>query len=246
MPHNVFYDIHKFPSDWGIIHMPISMSRISNSQDALHCIDYINIVNPSKISKPHVGVNIVYTDYLYLTLTREDAKTYKNTSMNEMVKHKNAFEKLRHKHRQEMQITKAFNFAPWSSLYLGLEQFPARLEEIRKMYLKDELFQQYVHEDAKNMQKVCDDRQIDFFLEEYLMTYLLLYLQVSLPNEYVDHKEKWLLIGYPGIPPRGLVYLVQCNPYRFTTTNPYIGQYNFEDKKFYDFLRIDLKSWQKE
>ena len=65
---NKFYDINKFPAEEGILVFPISISKISNSQSAKKCFDYVKHFTFSKggkIIKPIVGLNVIYGDYLY-------------------------------------------------------------------------------------------------------------------------------------------------------------------------------------
>ena len=67
--------------------------------------------------------------------------------------------------------------------------------------------------------------------------------QLKLRNEYALGREDWVLWIYPGVPGKSLVYLCQKNPLGFETDNPYIGQYNLDNSKFYDFNKMDLETW---
>ncbi len=78
------------------------------------------------------------------------------------------------------------------------------------------------------------------------MTYLLLYKQINLRNEYILGREEWILWVYPGVPSKALVYLFQKNPFKLKSDNPYIGQYNLENGKLYDFNNFDLDAWNYE
>ena len=73
---NKFFDINKLPTKKGIILFPISMSRISNSQDGTHYYDYMEIFSQGKIVKAGVGINFIYGDYLYFE-SDEKAKNLK-------------------------------------------------------------------------------------------------------------------------------------------------------------------------
>lgn len=242
LPKNVFYDINQFPKDWGIIIFPISMSRISNSQNAKTVIDTLKFFSPKKISKPVIGVNVLYTDYLYL-YSDEPSNALKTTYTNLTISHKNSLTKLIQKNWQKMQITDAFNFSSWNQYYLQTNNFVDLLNKIYDLYKEDQRFKSYIEEDCNHFRKPLNNNQISFFLEEHLMTYLMIFTQIDLPNNYVKNREKWVLISYSGTPEKALIYLIQQNPFNLKTDNPYIGQYDLEQKKFYDFTRLDLETW---
>ncbi len=75
------------------------------------------------------------------------------------------------------------------------------------------------------------------------MLYLIMKKKIKLANDYIQNKEKWILICYPGKAPKGLIYLVQKNPLKLAKVQEYEGQYDLETKKFVDFERVDLKNY---
>lgn len=244
---NEFFDINKLPKDWGILVFPISMSRISNSQNAAVCWDYLSHFNPKKVSVPQYGLNLLYGDALYMNTEDESASRLKKRYAELINSHKNAFDKIVAKHlTTDIQIPKAINYTSWFQVYLMTNNFYIRFNEIRQILMQDETFVECLTEDSELFGKKLDESQIDFFVEEHLLFYFLVYGEISLDNKYVENREKWLLIAYPGMPPKALVYLVQQNPLNLQTDNPYIGQYNLENKRFYDFKRLDLDTWNYE
>ena len=90
---NQFFDINKLPPEEGILVFPISMSRISNSQNAKNCWEYMKIFSPDKIIKPIVGLNFIYGDYLYFN-SDEKASILKNKYLSLILSHKNNFLKI--------------------------------------------------------------------------------------------------------------------------------------------------------
>lgn len=251
---NEFFDINKLSRDWGLIVFPISMARIENAQKPDKCIDYINIFNGNpknnfkgtKISTPKIGVNHIYGDLLYVPL-QNNKLVIRDKFLPQIVKHKNRFKKLIKKEGSGMQIHSAFAFQTWSDVWINFDgDFGVELKKLRKLFEKDTVFQKFVKQDCKQYKKRMTEKQIMFFLEEHLMFYLLVYGKLLLPNQYVDHRENWILMAYPGKPPKGLVYLCQLNPLNLKHDNPYIGQYDLQQKKFYDFNRLDLETWDYE
>ncbi len=239
---NQFFGINKFPKGWGIVAMPISMSRIATGQSAQKCIEWILGFGVTKVTEPKIGLNLIYGDFLYL-LSDEKANTLKERFMIEVIKHKNALQKLVVKNKQQLQIQHAFTFQNWNDLYINTKDFDGCLREFRKLYENDKQLQKYIDEDIKFYNREKNENQINFFLEEHLATYLLLYGQISMRNEYVMGREEWRLWVYPGVPCKALVYIFQSNPFKLETDNPYLGQYNLENSKFYEFSKFDLESW---
>lgn len=243
---NEFFDINKLPADWGILVFPISISLITTSQNPKKCLEYIRNFSPEKINAPKVGANFVYGDFLYL---HSDAKAaeLKHRFMNLTVDHKNALQRLVTKNHQDFQIQHSFNYETWNQMYLGVNDFPEKLQKLISLYEEDELFQKYIREDADRHGRELGENQINFFLEEHLLQYLLLHQQIRLRNDYVQDREKWVLWAYPGVPPKALVYLLQLNPFDLETDNPYgMAEYNLKNHKLYEFDRLDLATWNYE
>lgn len=241
---NQFFDINKLPSEEGILVFPISMSRIGNVQNAPNCITYLKKFL-KKVSAPKIGANFIYGDYLYLH-SSEKASTLKDKFMHQMVNHKNALQKLIHKNRIDFQIQHAFNYMNWGQLYLGISNFPELFDEVKRIYKKDKAFQKYVKQDCLAFGKRLTENQVNFFLEEHLMTYLLLKGKISLPNDYIQHREQWILFCYPGKPPKGMVYLFQLNPFKLSNPkNPYENcpTYDLLEGKLHDADNIDLETY---
>lgn len=242
---NNFFGINKFPKGWGVVAMPISMSRIATGQSAQNCIDWILDFGVNKVTEPKIGLNFIYGDFLYL-YSDERANVLKERFMIETIKHKNALYKLIQKNKKQLQIQHAFTFQNWNELYINTKDFDGNLRDIKKIFKEDALFQKYIDEDIRFYRRDKTENQINFFLEEHLATYLLLYKQIFLRNEYVLNREDWVLWVYPGVPSKALVYIFQLNPFGLKTDNPYLGQYNLENSKFYDFNNFDLDGWNYE
>lgn len=239
---NVFYDINKFPHDWGVIVLPISMSRMANAQSPQECINALDFFL-DKIAVNKVGANFIYSEGLYMNFEKEAYET-KNKFAQSAVSHMGGVRKLVAKNFRKFQIDSAFHFDSWFQMYLSHNDFFSTFRAVKKFYDTDEGFQRQVALDAQEHNRELTAQQINFYLEEHTFAYLLLNFQLTLENEFVNGRERWILLAYPGRPPRGQVYLFQKDPLEINTTaNPYCGQYDLVDKKFIDHHNVDLDTF---
>lgn len=244
---NDFHDINKLPKTYGILVFPISIARTDNrtGQDPNQCLEYIQHFSPNKVIEPRMGLNTVYGDFLYLH-SQEPARNLKQKFMNLVLKHKNTFQKLIKKERERFQIQHAFSYEVWNQLYLSYDgDFDSDLRKFKKMYGGDLIFQKYVKDDVAYAKREMNDDQISFFLEEYFMFYLISKKKISLPNEYIQGREQWVLWCYPGKPIKGQIYTYQKNFLNLDAPeNPYQNHsYDLESKKLVDNMKIDLESY---
>ncbi len=244
-PANTFFDIQKFPAGKGLLLFGLSMNKLQNRQSAQKCIDDIFQLSPSKISKPLVGCNFIYSDFLYLYSDRP-APELKHSFMNQVIDHRNGLERLIQKHSIDFQIQHAFNYMVWNQLYVGTKDFNALFENIKRIYKEDQLFQKYTEEDCQLFGREMKENQINFFLEENLMMYLASKNQIRLPNEFIENNQKWVLWCYPGRPLKSCVYLHQLNPFGLDwPENKYQNaQYDLEGKQLIEMDRVDLETYK--
>ncbi len=240
---NEFFDIKPL-KDWTILGFPISMSNISTKQSVGEVSKWIDFFGEKKAGEPKIGLNLTYTDFLYM-VSNEPSNKVKEKFMFQIVKYKNGIKNFIHRNRMKNQILHAFHFETWGNLYLESKgDFNEYFKKVKQIYKKDKLFQKYVKEDCMFYGRKRTKSQINFFLEEHLMAYLILNKKINFRNEYVQGREKNILFCYPGVPPKSQVYLINKNPFKFLTDNFFIGQYNLSNKKFYDFENIDLKTYE--
>ena len=223
------FDINKVPKQAGLLMFGISLSRISNSQSAEKCFEYMKDFIP-KIVIPEVGLNIVYSDSLYMN-SSEKAKDLKN---------KYGFIKLLEKN--PIYIRKSFNFVTWTDMILESKEFFNYLSDLKKIFEKDETFQTLVKKDIGSDNP--NEEEIEFILEEILMFYLTAKGKVRLQNEFVQEKHKWVLWCYPGKPLYSEVYLFNKNFFKLDNPeNIYQNQfYDLESKKLYDHSKIEIEN----
>jgi hypothetical protein len=64
---NVFFDINKLPPEKGLLLFGLSMNKLDHGrQTAKDCLEDIRHFSPSKVSKPFIGTNFIYSDFLNL------------------------------------------------------------------------------------------------------------------------------------------------------------------------------------
>ncbi len=86
IPSNTFFDINHFPRDWGMIVLPISMSRISNLQSPEKYMEYLAFFS-EKMLENTVGVNFLYSEGLYMNFG-ENVSEEKNHLAQNALSHK--------------------------------------------------------------------------------------------------------------------------------------------------------------
>lgn len=232
-----FFDINKFPKEKWLLVFPISMSRISSGQDVNFYIEQIKFFE-KKCLKTGIWICFVYCDFLYL---HDDTKAsiLKEKFMQSCTDHKNGIMKFIWKNIQ--YIPEACNFFTRNQLYLLCPKFIEYFWILKNLYTTDTVLQSCLEKDAKANKKRLTKNQLLFFLEEYLMTYLITKQQVRLYNEYIWDSAKWTLLAYPWRTSYTLSYLYQKNPFKLKAENIYQNTfYDLSTKKAIDNLLISL------
>lgn len=236
------FDINKFPNEPGLLLFGISMSRITTAQNAEACFASVEHL-VEKVTKPQVGLNFIYSDYLYFN-SDTPAFELKNNYLAQMLIHKNHFKKILSKNK--WYVEKSFSFTTWAQNILGVKEWSTYLGDIKKWYASDEKFRECVKKDADDAQMPLTEHQINFFIEEILFFYLSANGKVQFDNNFVDGREKWILGCYPGKPLRSEIYLFQNNPFKLSNPkNKYEhSYYDLAEKKLYHYHDINLDTYE--
>jgi hypothetical protein len=219
------------------------MSRIANAQSPKECGAALEWFL-TKISINRVGANFIYSEGLYMNFERDAYKT-KNNFAKTATSHMQGVKKFVKKNYNKFQIDSAFHFDSWFQMYLSNQNFFDAMKFISDLYKKDKEFQRQIQRDAKEQGRKLNERQITFYIEEHTFAYLLLNDKIFLQNDFVNERQRWVLLAYPGKAPRGLIYLLQQDPMHINaeSQNPYKGQYNLLEKNFIDYSRVDLETY---
>lgn len=239
-----FFDINKLPKDYGILVFPISMSRATTGQAPKEYIKFLKHFS-NKILEPKVGAHFIYADYLYLH-SNEKSALLRNRYAEMVVDHSNALRNSILKHRTEFQIQSAFSYQVWNDQYLRYEgDFQTQLNQFKKSMLADKKMVKYLKDDCKHWGKKYIENQINFFLEEHLMSYFLLKGKLKISNDFVNDRQRWVLWCYPGSQPKSLIYTFQKNIFKLANLdNKYEESvYDLDNKLLIDLTKIDLDTY---
>ncbi len=238
---NKFFDINRLPKEEGLLIFPISMSRISNSQNGSKYFDIINDF-AKKLARGVVGVTFIYTDNLYEKYVQMP-KISTNKYLELMIAHKNQF--IKNLRKKSTFVECAFDFISWTQIMLEAINFTSKLDVVKKIYKKDKIFQKYVKEDIKANKKGVTQNNINFILEEILLTYLISKEEIKISNALVNGRDKWRLICYPGKPLKSLIYFYQKNIFNLNSGNPHENSiYDLTNKKLYNPDNTDLETFK--
>jgi len=127
---------------------------------------------------------------------------------------------------------------------LSSNDFLLALKQAKDFYDTDMKFQELIKNDAALLGRELDEKQLHFFLEEFTFSYLAVYGKFEIVNPYVEGKEEWALLAYPGKPFLSQIYFVQKNILDFEKKDKfYIGHYDLVEQKYYNFLDIDVDTF---
>lgn len=214
----------------------ISISKISNVQSAEKCWEYLQIFWNKVVRTNGIGAVFLYSDYLYMYTEQGSPAELRAKYLETMLQHKNALLNILEKNPQWIQ--KSFTFLTWGQLLLNTRRFTHYFAQLRKMYDEDKVFQQHVAADAA--ERGISEGQVNFLLEESLVFYLISKGQIAFDNEYIQHREQWILNCYPGKPLRTETYLYQKNFFDLDNSkNQYQSSfYDLDGKVLYDLSKI--------
>ncbi|HCR52553.1 TPA: hypothetical protein DIV48_02800 [Candidatus Kaiserbacteria bacterium] len=184
-----------------------------------------------------------YSDYLYFH-SDEPANMLRDRYKELMVAHKNGFMNIVLK--DNIWIKKAFSFYTFGQVIIdNSEIFPSTFTKVLDLYKTDAQFRSCVEFDCKNAPHGLGEKEIMFILEEITTIYLAAKGKLNFNNRFVPGTEKWVLHFYPGKPLKSEVCLFQKNPLKLSNPKNKFenGSYDLENKKYYDYLEIDLESF---
>lgn len=247
---NEFFDVGKMSKGMGLLWFGISFANILTKQSSERCFEHIELFGnkpPQERTDNGIGAHFSYTDFLYLYNNQLSGSEFKNKYMNLELDHKNWL--LNFVKKDKKYSPGFFSFGVWNQLYFDIKEwlhFHELLRELQHTHNKDINFQKYIQEDAKKFWVTLDENQISFFLEEFLMMYLIAKWMIGFPqNDYIKDRQDRVLICYPGPILKGHVYLLQKNFFKLDNSRSKYENcfYNTEKRVLYDASRIDLETY---
>jgi hypothetical protein len=238
---NEFFDVNKFPRSPGIFYFALSMPLLNNIQHPkeLYAADEHII---SKICVSNTGVQVVYTDNLYLY--SDEPATHLKLKHQKMIEvHKQGWLKLIK--QNVYMVPKAFTFMTWNQLQLDCANFTEYLARFRRIYDGDAKLRSYIEADIKGTGRDVTLNSVGYMLEEILLDYLVMKGQVRLRNDYTMDREEWILNTYHGKPHRSHIYLHQQNYFQLDNSKNIFQNswYDVLNRKLYDFDRLEIDTF---
>ncbi len=238
MQEKALRDLHKLPSD-GYLVLPLSMSRISNGQDADHCFEVIQHFE-GKITAVGIDFVFLYTNGLYYNNTEPALDVRKRTN-GQMLAHKNAI--IKRFEKSKKYITQAAHPLPWDYIVLNAPRYQEFIDILTKRLVSDEEFRRHIIDGLKGRE--ANDANIAFLIEEIVVSHLIRQRMVEFPKTLVKG-DKYRLIIYPGPPFQADIYqwkhkVLPQQDTKEQRENPfYASHYDFSEKVLYNFDDIAL------
>lgn len=239
---NEFHDINRAP-DNGKLVFPLSMSLLFNKQSPSNIINAVNRLL-GKVEGKNIDIICIYTGGLYAnSLSLSHTQRWENHT--KLHDHKRALSKIirRHSHIASNQ----FHFVSWDSLLIQVDDYCNEMSKLRKKYKSDTHFQKLVAIESKS--RPLTNAQVDFILEETLVTKYLRTKRISLPEKLSDITS-WQLLCYTGSSLLTDVYLYQTKPRKTSVEfNNYFSSqcssalYNLDECILETYEHIQLDSY---
>ena len=229
------FDISRISGD-GILILPVSMSRMAAGQSPEDCYEILSYFE-NKFETFNNDAILMYTNGLYFNA--EDISFEKRTKTNaQILDHSSKMRSLIEKNRKF--IPKAIHFMPIDYVILNSGKYQEMFNLLKKLEKEDSTYRDLLKVDLNGREYT--EANINFFLEETVVTHLITEQFVDLPTTLAKQDE-WRLICYPGSTIKSQVYVYQQNilEKNKSCTNEYRGSmYNFQDKVLEVFSDIQL------
>ena len=223
------FDVNKIEGD-GYLILPLSMSRLANSQNPEWCYEMLRFFR-EKLESYGSDVVFLYTNGLYFNSTEISFENRKKTNQ-QVINHNAELRKLVEGGKDF--IPGAIHYLPVDYVILNSPQFHEFFARLKKLETEDEQFRSLLVKDGNGREQ--NEANTNFLLEEIAIGHILREKMVELPRTLVRN-DVWRLIAYPGM------YLLS-DAYQWQKkilpqgdkSNPFSGtQYDCEQKKLFVF-----------
>jgi hypothetical protein len=231
-------DIKILPRQNGVLIFPISMAKISGELSATNLFAILENQIHSKWNNYPLSIIFLYTGDVYSKYGLGSNSSYNY----DIKKHKEDCMRIIN---YSTYLTKdAFSFVDWDELFNSDKIISEKFEELKSIYLSDEIFQKLMYSDLKRLGKTVDTNNINFLLEEMILPYLFVKGGFDFTDKFTNNTNRYKLICYSGNCPKILVYIHQMNFFNLDkTTNVYQNCfYNFKSNFLFNFEEINLES----
>lgn len=235
------FDIATVPKN-GYLIFPLSMSRLSNAQAPSLLYEFLKFFE-TKIKVISLDVIFLYTNDLYLSVEGRAIEIRKKV-LHQMINHKTEFLSILFGERK--YVPSAFHFLPWDYAVLNSERFSELHASLVKAKKENKGFQEALLRDLKKAGREETDANINFLIEEIIVSHLLAQKEIPLPHT-LTIPDGYRLICYPGNPLFSWVYAYQNNlvPKRTDLPEGHLlfarSFYNIDNKILIDFDSTNLE-----
>lgn len=186
------FDINRLPPN-GYLIIPLSMSRLTKDQSPKKIYEFLNSFK-EKIKEISVDVILLYTNGLYMNAESKGIDIREKT-LKQMLNHKNEFYKLIVKEREF--VPQAFHFLPWDYTIINGKDYEMNVSRLKNALQKNKEFQKQLRNDLKSIGKPKNKSNVNFLIEELVITHLLRNKLIPLPHTLTS-SDGWRLIAYNG------------------------------------------------
>lgn len=230
------FDVNRINGD-GYLILPLSMSRLANSQDPEWCYEILKLFL-GKLEIYSCDAVLLYTNGLYFNSMEVSFENRKKT--NQQVINHNAELRNLVESRKEF-IPNAIHYLPVDYVILNTPQFHTFFAALKKLETEDEKFRAFLAKDSNGRE--YNEANVNFLLEEIVIAHILREKLVQLPRTLVRN-DMWRLIAYAGVYLYADAYQWQRDVLpRGDGSNPFSGtQYDTDQKKLFVFDEENLPS----
>ncbi len=227
------FDINKLPND-GYIIFPLSMSRLSNTQNAEECYKTIEYFE-RKISSIGIDGIFLYTNGLYYN-NNEPALEVRKRTNGQMLAHKNAIMKLILKDKK--YVPQAMHFLPWDYIILNSPDYQNFIQKLNELKDRDKEFYKLLKEGLGNREE--NEANISFLIEEIVVSHIVRQRLIEFPKTLVK-QDNFRLIIYPGPYFKADLYQWKKKilPQKENKNPYYASHYDISKKILYNFDDLD-------
>lgn len=220
----------------GCLIFPLSMSKLHGELSPSNIYNFLSFFH-TKISKISIDVIFLYTNGLYFNTDENSLKVRQKTN-SQMVQHKLELQNIIFKKKEF--VPQAFYYLPWDYAILNSNKYKESLDELRLQRSQDDKFGTMLYADLGNREKT--EANINFLLEELVVTYLIRQNLIDFPNTLSD-TNAWKLICYPGQYLISDVYIYQNKVLPTFIQDTFSSSfYHMQEKILYRFNEIDLNT----
>ena len=181
-------DIKVLPRQNGVLLFPISIGKIEKEMSAENIFNFLETELHSKWRNYPLSIVFLYTGNVYSKYGFDSKKN------NDYKVEKHKLECTRIINYSNYLTMDAFSFVDWNDLFNSDSYVKEKFEELKNIYLSDQMFQNIMKSDLKRAGKSLDSNNINFLLEEMFLPYLFVKNKIDVKDKFTKNTKKFKLI----------------------------------------------------